>query len=124
MTTRDVLAIVGSVRFQRPDALTEARRIIEDVLDRRRPDAIVSGGAVGIDSLAEQIAGERGIQMIVHLPAHPRWAPAGYRDRNLLIVRDCTRLLAIRCHTSKTYGSGWTADRAEATGRIVWRVTL
>jgi hypothetical protein len=120
----DVLAIVGSVSFVRPDALNEARHIIEGALDRNRPDAIVSGGAEGIDSLAEAIATDRGITMIVHRPKDRRWQPDGFKDRNLLIVRDCTRLLAIRCAQSKTYGSGWTADQAERAGRPVWRVTL
>jgi hypothetical protein len=39
-------------------------------------------------------------------------------------VADCTVLLAIRCHASATYGSGWAADEAQRQGKRVLRVVL
>ena len=122
---RDVLAIVGSVKFVTPGAMDQAREIILGVFARRRPDAVVSGGADGIDTLGVELADAAGIETIVHPPKVKQWAGlGGYRDRNLLIALDCTRLLRIVCHASKTYGSGWTADQAEKQGKVVWRVTL
>lgn len=123
--TRDVLAIVGSVTFVNPNALDLATEIILGVFARRRPDAVVSGDADGIDKLGQRLAGEAGIEVITHPPKVRQWAGlGGYRDRNLLVALDCTRLLRIVCHTSKTYGSGWTADQAEKQGKTVWRVAL
>lgn len=122
---RDVLAIVGSTKFATPGAVDQARGIILAVFDRCRPDTVVSGGADGIDTLGVELARAAGIETIEHLPKVRAWAsPGGFRDRNQLIVRDCTRLLRIVCHASKTYGSGWTADQAEKLGKVVWRVTL
>lgn len=121
----DVLAIVGSTKFDKDHlAMLRARQIIEGALDRQRPDLIVSGGAVGIDSLAEIIAEQRRIPFREFPPKYRRWAPEGFKERNLQIADACTRLLCIRARTANTYGSGWTADRAEEMGKLVWRVTL
>lgn len=117
----DVLAIVGSTSWPDSTGLIEARKIIEDVLDRKTPDKIVSGGAPGVDSLAVRIAEERGIAWEEHLPANRRWQPDGFKDRNLKIVKACTRLLSVRSRHSDTYGSGWTADRAAERGKPVER---
>lgn len=124
MGSRDVLAIVGSTHWPDRTLLVTARHVIEEVLDAQRPDAIVSGGAIGIDTLAREIGDERAIPVIEHLPRHRRWKPAGYEERNMLIARDCTRLLCIRHGNSRTYGSGWTADYAASLGRPVDRIFL
>lgn len=122
---KDVLAIVGSCTFVTPGAIDLAAGIILGVFGRRRPDAVVSGGAVGIDSLGVDLAEAAGIETIVHPPKVRQWAGlGGFRDRNLLIAFDCTRLLRIYCHATKSYGSGWTADQAEKQGKTVWRVAL
>ena len=103
------------------EGLARARAIIEAALDLRRPDQIISGGAIGVDGLAHVVAGERGIPFSEYLPRFRRWAPGGFRERNLLIASACTRLLCIRSGAATTYGSGWTADRAEGIGRPVTR---
>ena len=124
MTDRVALAIVGSVGFTNPDWRDMATDIVEHWLERLDPALVVSGGADGIDTLGVELACKWGIEPRVHLPKNKLWAPDGYKDRNLLIARDCTHLLAIRCVDSRTYGSGWTADRAEEMGRRVRRYTL
>lgn len=120
-----VLAIVGSTRFAGDSERTLAalRRITETVAELR-PDRIVSGGAKGIDTIAARYAYRHRIPLTEHLPKRPRWAPDGYRDRNLLIAQECTHLLCIRHPLSRTYGSGWTADQAEKLGKRVCRVTI
>jgi predicted Rossmann fold nucleotide-binding protein DprA/Smf involved in DNA uptake len=85
---------------------------------------MVSGGAIGIDSIATLVANELNIRMIEHLPKNNRWKPDGFEDRNIKIAEDCSFLLCIRSSQSTTYGSGWTADRAEEMGKPVWRVTI
>lgn len=125
------LAIVGSVRFVDPAAPGHARHLINQRIDEHRPAAIISGGAAGIDTTAEEIARLWGYsennaekRLVIHRPKNRRWEPDGFKDRNLLIAQECTHLLAIRCRQSVTYGSGWTADQAEKLGKTVWRELL
>lgn len=118
----DVLAIVGSQHWPTPGDLEEAWAAIEGYLTSRRPDRIVTRGAQGIDTLAEQVAGEYGIPVTV-LPPRRRQGdgPDGPRAPNEAIVAACTRLLVIGSASSTTDGLGWTAALAERTGRPVRR---
>lgn len=109
------LAIVGSTILQDDP---RASMIINEVLDKYRPDVVVSGGARGIDSMAEAAAKLRGIPTEIHYPKVRAWAaPGGFRDRNLVIARECDRLVRIVSQRSQTYGSGWTRDQAQALGK-------
>jgi hypothetical protein len=121
-----IIAIVGSTKFADPTAEQRVIEIIEARLDYHpKPDALVSGGAAGVDSIAEKLAAQRDLVTIIHRPIAHSWAvPGGYRERNLWIAEDCDYLVRIACHTSSTYGSGYTADRAEALGKPVERITL
>jgi hypothetical protein len=110
------LAIVGSHSLDgHPDAL----RVIRDVLDacqaRHADLTVVSGGAAGIDRMAATEARRRGLQVIEHLPSGTTWRH--YRERNERIARDCDELVRIADAHSRTYGSGWTCDRARELGR-------
>lgn len=126
------LAVVGSTSFKSESGLEVAADLIFRVIQKHRPDCIVSGGAKGVDSVAREVALSLGYEHVEpherldrmgtfceYLPRVQRWE--GYRERNLVIAQDCTHLLAIRCAHSRTYGSGWTADRAEEMGRQVHR---
>lgn len=120
-----VLAIIGSTDWRGAEAaFAEAEALIADILTRDRPDEVISGGAVGIDTAAVGIAESMGIPTRVFRPQFRRWAPNGFKARNTLIVQECTRLVAIRSKVSKTYGSGWTADLAERRGKPVERHLL
>jgi hypothetical protein len=116
------LAIVGSTRYADDRrAAAKALETISRAIAYYDPQVVISGGAKGIDSMAAELARSLGYDVIEHLPEHPRWEPDGYKARNLRIAEGCTHLLCIRHPDSKTYGSGWTADRAEAMGRVVHR---
>lgn len=117
-----LLAVVGSTKTT-DKQLELASKIIRGFF-LEVPRLIISGGAVGIDTLASSMADEYDIPKRIHLPKNNRWKPDGFQDRNLLIATDCTHLLCIRTSQSTTYGSGWTADRAEEMGKTVWRVTI
>lgn len=131
------LAVVGSVRFTDPGAPQLALEIIRHKIRVFTPEVLISGGADGIDKLAEEAWRELvpDVEPTIHLPQSNRWAPYGYQDRNRLIATDCTHLLAIRDHHSKnngwmdhppylTYGAGWTADEAQRMGKQVERIIL
>lgn len=117
------LAVIGSVNINREQYLF-AKAVIQAVLMFYSVQLVISGGAKGIDSLAEEEADLFSLPKKIHLPKNNRWEPEGYKERNLLIAGDCTHLLRIRSYQSMTYGSGWTADRAEEMGKTVWRVTV
>jgi predicted Rossmann fold nucleotide-binding protein DprA/Smf involved in DNA uptake len=118
------LAVVGSTRFPSRAAREHAEHLINRAIDKLDPCLIVSGGAPGVDTLAERIAIVRGIPRSIHRPEHRRWKPDGFEARNRLIAEECTHLLRISSRTSLTYGSGWTANYAEKIGRVVSRHTL
>lgn len=127
------LAVVGSTTMPGERARRAALLLIERACRRlaERIEApggcVLSGGAAGVDTWAREVAAHRfgwftwNGRFVEHLPAHPRWEPDGYKVRNLLIAADCTHLLRIYRPGSRTYGSGWTADRAEELGKVVNR---
>lgn len=121
------LAIVGTIVLGcRGDAARAAERARLAIV-RLEPAVIVSGGARGSDTIAEQVAIALGYteangRLVIFRPAVKRFAgPGGYRERDEKIARHCTHLLRLYCRRSTTYGSGWTADRAEELGAIVVR---
>jgi hypothetical protein len=116
------LAIVGS-RDITVAQVGLATLIISGFLDAN-PEVMISGGAVGIDKLAEELAFIKKIPTDIKLPVKKQWEPDGYRIRNDNIAKACTHLLSIRTSQSATYGSGYTADRAESLGKVVIRVEL
>lgn len=123
--TQDILAIVGSVKFACPDGPVIAVQIINAELLARRPDAITSGCAEGVDQAGEQAADLRSIEFIGYPPKRRQWhGPGGFKERNQRIADTCTRALRIVCAESKTYGSGWTVDRAAEQGKPVRRVVI
>lgn len=107
-TMVEVLCIVGSVSLARSQA---AYNVIEEVIARLRPLRMISGGAKGVDTLAEDAARRHNIPFTRYEPAVPRWAD-GYKPRNLAMAKDCTYLVRIVASDSTTYGSGWTRDAA------------
>lgn len=118
-----ILAIVGSVKID--EEQTEvAKHIIKNSIHSLGPDSIVSGGALGVDTIAECVANVLKIEFKKFLPRHRRWEPEGYKERNLLIAQHCDALLCIRTKQSTTYGSGWTADAAEKLGKNVFRYLI
>ena len=123
------LAIVGSTRLSGP----RSRAIIEDAIKRYAPTCIVSGGAEGIDSLAADIGRELGLEVDERKPEVQKWEDQlvsgflpglggvgrmlkGFKSRNLEIAQSCDALIRIALKDAKTYGSGWTRDRAKERG--------
>ena len=91
-----IFAVVGSRHF-----FGYAR--IRKVLDEYRPfiTGIVSGGALGVDTLAIRYAKEHDIPKVEHLADWDKYGKsAGYR-RNKLIVRDADFMVAFPASDSK-----------------------
>ncbi len=83
---------------------------------------IISGGAEGVDSIAEEVARSFNIPFIAYLPEGNKWGD--FEKRNKQIVEGCDILLVIRYKESKTYGSGWTRDYAMKIGRKVINIEI
>jgi len=126
-----ILAIVGS-----RDCHESAKVLINGLLGEHKPIAMVSGGArvrasdrmrqlVSVDEEAARMASQAGIQVIELKPTTWTWlGTGGIKERNMQIAESCVCLVRIGSTTSKTYGSGWTADYAEMIGKEVTRYIL
>ncbi len=106
------IAIVGSTSLA---GNLQAAALIGRLLDLYRPTLVISGGAPGIDTLAEEAALRRGIPVSIHRPRAKGWPY--FKERNLKIAEECDHLIRIAASTSKTYGSGWTRDQARKMGK-------
>lgn len=125
------LAIVGSSRA--PDS---AYDFVKDTIKRFIPLTaqvqIVSGGASGIDSLAERVAKELNLPIRIFKPKINDWlAVGGFRDRNIEIAKYADMIISMplefngkecyHCHTKshdKTAGC-WTANYAKSIGKVM-----
>lgn len=115
-TEPDFLAIVGSRDWPDLDKVWE----FVDTLPLTT--TIVSGGARGVDSAGEKAARRRGMpEPIIHRPDYRKWPARKYgkhrapMERNKLIVRDCTRLVAF--HYRETNGTQNAIDLARAAAK-------
>ena len=107
------LAIVGAVILK--DSPHEVKDIIRSEINRLKPTEIISGGAEGVDTFAEEVANELGLKKTIFLPEKKCWE--FFKKRNIQIANECDQLLRIASDRSKTYGSGWTRDRAVEMGK-------
>lgn len=136
-----IIGIVGAegAKFTRKME-AHARLLIRGILTSAGDQnaRVVSGGCHlgGIDIWAEQEAAKLEMGAIVHRPKKLAWE-GGYKQRNLLIARDCTVLhnivvatyhsgytsmrfpLCYHCNTTDHIKSGgcWTAKQAEKLGK-------
>jgi hypothetical protein len=117
-----ILAVVGYRDFH--DYAFVSQALDQYITEHGRPEAIVSGGATGVDTLAERYAREHNIRPIVY-PAN--FYEKGYYDasagprRNTLIVRDCTAALAFPQRGGK--GTQDTIKQLERAGKpckVIW----
>ena len=115
-----VLAVVGSCCLE---GEIEAYRTIQTWLEKLKPRRVISGGAVGIDTMTIEVCEMLGIPWSEELPKTRRWAD-GFMPRNLRIAERCHGLVRIASRRSKTYGSGWTKDRAQEMGKTTWETIL
>lgn len=109
------LAIVGNTCLR---GNQQAHNAVKLVIAHFQPTLIISGGAIGVDTMAKDEADAIGIPTDIKLPRVNRWdGPHGYKARNIEIAENCDALVRIWSPRSLTYGSGWTADYADFIGK-------
>ena len=119
------LAIVGTRVLEHPGDVERATLCIDRMIGDLVPARILTGGADGVDTIAEAVATLSGYSsargtLVVLRPSSPSWlGSGGYLARNREIVTHCTHLLRISCEGSETGGSLWTAREARKRGRVV-----
>jgi len=85
-------------------------------------DTIISGGACGIDALAEQYADVHGLKKIVVRPQYDRYRRAAPLMRNEQMVDMADEVLVIWDGISK--GSIYTIQYAERVGKPIRVITV
>ena len=109
------LAIVGSRNFTNYTLLKEEvfSFILKYNLDKT-PITIVSGGAVGCDSLGERVAEEMSWDKLIFLPQWDLYGRSAGIRRNEDIVNNSDALIAFRVDNSK--GTTNSIERAKKRG--------
>ena len=82
------LAIVGSRDYPRLDIVRTYVRLLKP------GTVVISGGARGVDSVAENEARDRGLEVVVHVAEWRTRGRAAGPLRNSTIVIDCDQLVA------------------------------
>ena len=100
------LAIVGNRDFTNYKQLCE---YLDEICERG--DTIVSGGAVGADSLAQRYARERGLSILVIYPDYAHEGRGAAFARNKRIVENADRVYAF--YSFGRYREGGTANTIE-----------
>lgn len=119
------LVIVGSMeKAWTPEEVPMVKGLIRDVIEQYRTDDqvkefIVGSGespSGGVDIWVHEVCDAMGIPFWPFPPKFRGWA--AYKERDQQMADWCTALVRIKSVRSKTYGSGWTRDRAREQGKL------
>ena len=100
------LAIIGSRKFPLIDIASHLPFV---------PEVIISGGAIGIDTLARQFAEQNNIPIIQFLPEYSKYGRKAPLMRNIQIVENCDYIMAFWDGTSP--GTKFSIDYAKRLGK-------
>ena len=113
------LAIVGSRHYNNYEEFKQYVLLAIKEWDKN-VDLIISGGADGVDSLAERFASEHGIPTLIFKPEWSKYGRAAGPIRNLLIISSSTHVIAFPATTSTgTYDSIKQAQTQKKTLKII-----
>lgn len=104
------LAVVGSRNWK--DWLAVRREI-----NTIKPDMLISGGAAGVDKMAEAVALRDGYYMEIYKPDWAKHGRAAGAVRNKQIVDVCDKLIAF--WDGKSKGTKISIDMAEKAGKLL-----
>ncbi len=109
------LAIVGS----RNICNNIVYKIIEQVINKATAniDEIVTGGAIGVDTIAEEYANNNNIKTTIFKPMFKKFGMQSYFIRNRLIIDNADFVLAIWDMQSR--GTKYTINYAKSTKKKI-----
>ncbi len=105
------VAIVGSRDYK---WLTRVIQVVNELPDG---STVVSGGARGVDSIAESTARGRGLHVESHIAEWDKYGKSAGMIRNSKIVRDCSVVIAF--WDGKSKGTLDTITKATLAGKTV-----
>lgn len=100
-----VYAVVGSRAFQNYSFL---HKTLQGIVNEG--DALVSGGALGVDSMAQRYAKENGLRITIIYPNFARFGPPATFIRNKEIVEESTHVLVF--YAKGRFRQGGSANAA------------
>jgi predicted Rossmann fold nucleotide-binding protein DprA/Smf involved in DNA uptake len=121
--TERILAIVGYRDYHDYEQFCQIMQQLVDQHDiLRNVKTVGSGGAPGVDTLAERWAKDRGFALIVHKADWNKYGKAAGPKRNQLIVETMTHMVALR--SPKSRGTNNSIDLARKAKKPVYVVDL
>lgn len=105
------VAIVGSREFG------DLEQVVEFVNALPAGTVVVSGGARGVDSIAEAAAKRRGLETCIYPADWLRWGKAAGIRRNVDIVNKADVIVAF--WDGRSRGTEYTIELARAKGKLV-----
>lgn len=108
------LAVVGSQNFP---YIPRATLLLEEIVKNTGIDTIVSGGADGIDTMAEEYADKNSLEKIIHPAEIDNLGRSVGFVRNEFIVRDADAILIF--WYKKSNGTEHTLNIAKSSGKPV-----
>ncbi len=124
------IAIVGSSKIQD----YECYGVVQEIINDKHPELIISGGAQGVDMVAYSIAHMNKIEFKLFPPKTHDWE--GYKPRNILIAKNCDELINIVIKDKNAYcyhhkrkghiksGGCWTENYAKQLGKQVMVIEI
>ena len=90
-------------------------RVQEELLELgiTENDVIISGGATGVDTFAQQFAKTIGCDMMIFYPRYSKPSPMRYFERNEQIAKECDVLIAFDRGSSSGSGTLNTINHAK-----------
>ena len=110
------IAIVGTSQNLTENEERDAYQLCATILKDDSAGTLISGGAKGIDSIAEEVAKGLGLYVEIYKPKTYDWY--GYSDRNLIIAQECDKLFCIttNVHDEKCYHHDKSQDHQRTGG--------
>jgi hypothetical protein len=96
------LAIIGSRSIEKLNL---------DEYIKEKPDLVISGGAIGIDTIAWEWALKNNIEIIVHRPDYNLHGRAAALRRNDIIIDEADKIIAF--WNGKSAGTKYVINRAK-----------
>lgn len=107
-------------------AIVGSRTINNIKLDEFIPKnvtTIISGGAMGVDTLARNYARKHGLKLIEYFPDYEKYGKIAPLKRNILIIEEADCVLA--CWDEKSRGTKFVIDECQKRNirvRVVTRI--
>jgi len=94
------------------------KKLVDEYIDSiGQPSEIISGGALGVDTMAEKYANDHSIAMTIFKPDWNHYGKSAGIRRNTDIINQSTHILALP--TKKSVGTHDSIRKAEKANRIL-----